>query len=761
MPSYKYINTIIPKVGVEDFARGRSAFSADMPLENPLVLRILRSTTSHSRIRQLDISEGLQSPGVVGILTARDIPGEIHYGLIQKDQPLLADDRIRFLGEAIALVAAADEWSAEHALDAIRVDCEPLDPVFDPDEALKDGAPRVHDKGNLLYRRYLRKGDVEAGLSRSRIRVKRRYTTPCLEHCYLEPDAGAGYVDSNGVLVIHASTQNPHYDQKEVSRLLGLDPERVRVVQRATGGGFGSKLDLTTQGFIGLALYHFGRPVRLIYSREEAFLATSKRHPFRIEMESGADEDGKILAVKMRCICDTGAYASYGMAVAMRAAVHTTGPYEVENVEAECLCVYTNNPIAGAMRGFGAPQMAVAYESQMDIMAEELGIDPLEFRKINALRAGSLTATGQELHHSVGMLKTLAAIEPHYKEALIHWKKEGVGYDRKRGIGLGAMFYGIGNTGVKNPANARMVVDPTGQIVLYIGASDIGQGSTTVFSQIAAEILDMDPHAIRLVVADTALTKSAGATSASRQTYISGKAVMNAAQELRLQILTEATDILGTPGEYLLLENGQVVSRRNPEYHVSVKDLAKRAYAEGRSLNCSGYFDPKTTPLDPETGQGVPYATYAYACQLALVEVDSETGNVCVYRIVAAHDVGKAIHPQNVEGQIQGGVAMGLGFALMEEFKPGITSSMADYHISTSLDMPEIIPIIVEDEEPTGPFGAKGVGEPALIPTAPAILNGIADATGSRIYHLPASPERIRKAIIGKETKDPVPACGS
>jgi CO/xanthine dehydrogenase Mo-binding subunit len=395
--------------------------------------------------------------------------------------------------------------------------------------------------------------------------------------------------------------------------------------------------------------------------------------------------------------------------------------------------------------------MAVAYESQMDLMAQELDIDPLEFRKRNALRVGSRTATGQKLDASVGILSALEAVEPYYNEALDHWKREKAGNGKKRGIGLGAMWYGIGNTGVKNPASARIKLESDGTVVLYTGAADIGQGSTTVLSQIAAEILDTDLNTIRRVVGDTALTESAGATSASRQTYISGNAVMDAAEKLRLGLLAEATDILRTPGEYLTLEEGFVVNKNNPGHRISVKDLAKKAYNEGRTLSYSGHFDPETTPLDPETGQGVPYATYAFACQMALVEVDAETGSVEVSQVIAAHDVGKAIHPQNVEGQIQGGVAMGLGFALMEEFKPGVTSSMADYHIPTSLDMPAVVPIIVEDEEPTGPFGAKGVGEPALIPTAPAILNGIANATGSRIYQLPANPERVRQAISHTE----------
>jgi len=754
MPSHKHIGTVVPKVGTEDLARGRAVFSADVALEDPLTLRVFRSVEPHAGIAALDISEGLTIPGVAGILTARDIPGERLYGLIQKDQPLLAHDRVRFQGEAIALVAARDEWAAERALEAIRIDYKPLDPIFDPEEALGEGAPLIHEGGNLLHRRCLTKGDIAEGFSRSRVRVKRRYITPCLEHCYLEPDAGAGYVDQDGVLVIYASTQNPHYDQQDVCRLLGLQPGQVRIVQQTTGGGFGSKLDLTTQGFIGLALYHFRRPVRLVYTREEAFQATSKRHPFIIEMESGADEEGKVVALRARCICDTGAYASYGMAVATRAAVHATGPYEVENVEVECLCIYTNNPVAGAMRGFGAPQMAVAYESQMDLMAQGLGIDPLEFRKKNALCSGSRTATGQGLEASVGMLKALEAVEPFYREALTGWKEEGPSTDRKRGIGLGAMWYGIGNTGVKNPAGARIEMESDGTVVLYTGAAEIGQGSTTVLSQIAAEILDLEPDTFRHVVGDTALTENAGATSASRQTYISGNAVLDSAEKLRLRLLSEATDILRTPGGYLSLKDGFVVNRERPEDRVSVKDLARRAYAQGRTLVCSGYFDPKTTPLDPETGEGAPYATYAFACQMALIEVDTGTGNVYVHRVVAAHDVGRAIHPQNVEGQIQGGVAMGLGFALMEEFTPGVTSFMGDYHIPTSLDMPEVVPIIVEDEEPTGPFGAKGVGEPALIPTAPAILNGIAHATGIRIYQLPATPERVRSSTAhGRERR--------
>jgi CO/xanthine dehydrogenase Mo-binding subunit len=746
----KQINKTIPKIGAADLARGCRLFSEDIPLENALSLHVYRSRKTHARILDLDLQEARKVNGVVGILTAGDIPGKNLFGLINKDQPLLAHEKVRFAGEAIALVAAVDKEAGHKALEAIEVAYEDLPAVLDPHEALKEGAPLVHSKGNLLSRRVIRKGDAAEAFSRCDVVIKRTYRTPHVEHCYLEPDAGVGFVDEDGTLVIYASTQNPHYDLKEVSEILALPEENIRIVQAATGGGFGSKLDLTVQGFIGLALYHLRRPVRLAFSREEAFLATPKRHPMTIELETGATRNGKIQALRARIVCDTGAYASYGLAVATRAAVHVTGPYEIENVESESLCVYTNNPIAGAMRGFGVPQVAFAHESQMNILAQELGIDPLEIRRINALRVGSRTATGQGLKASVGMVKTLEAIEPQYKEAKAQWKAESVPEPLRRGVGIGSMWYGIGNTGVQNPSSARVEMDAQGKVTLFSGAADIGQGSSTVLAQITAEILGIEPSEVCLVIADTRCTTNAGATSASRQTYISGNAVKEAAGKLADVLLTEAVDVLKTPKSLLVLEDGFVVDSRHSDRRVPLSKLAKRAHDRGRPMTWQGYFDPETTPLDGETGQGAPYATYAFASHLALVTVDTSTGEVRLNKIVAAHDVGKAINPQNVEGQIQGGVGMGLGFALMEEFIPGKTASMGDYHIPTSLDMPEIIPIIVEDQEPTGPYGAKGVGEPALIPTAPAILNAIADALGERIFRLPAHPERVRQAVKGK-----------
>jgi CO/xanthine dehydrogenase Mo-binding subunit len=745
---YKTIGQNIPKIGLEKRLRGEPIFSADLELDNALILRVLRSTQAHAYIKRIDYEKALKIRGVIGVFTSEDIPGENLTGIINKDQPMLATGKVRSVGEPVALVAAETQAAAESALKAIEVTYEEMPAVFSPKEALASGAPKIHEKGNLLYTLTIKKGNVDEAFTNCKAIVEKTYRTTRIEHSYLEPDAGAGYVDYDDTLVIFASTQNPHYDHKEVVGLLGLEDEQVRIIQAATGGGFGSKLDLNMQGFIGLALYHLKRPVRMVYSREETYQATAKRHPLEMTLKTGADSQGKLLAMSATIICDTGAYASYGIAVASRSAVHATGPYEIESVAVESRCVYTNNPFSGAMRGFGTPQIALAHESQMDLLAQEFGLDPLEIRRINALKPGSKTGTGQELSASVGIGECLDAIEPHYEQAKSRWQTASIDPYKKRGVGIGCMWYGIGNTGVQNPSTARITMDRNGNVTLFTGCADIGQGSTTVLAQIAAEVLGLAPDSIRLIVADTKCTTSAGATSASRQTYISGNAVKDAAEKLADVLLSEAVNKLKLPKTSLQLDSGFVKVLDNPDKKIGFSWLARRIREKGLPLTWSGFFDPETVPLDAKTGQGVPYATYAFACQLALVSVDTLTGEVKVEKIVAAHDVGKAIHPENVKGQICGGVAMGIGFALMEEFVPGQTLSFKDYLIPTCADLPEVIPIIVESPEPTGPFGAKGVGEPALIPTAPAIINALADALGERIYQLPANLERVLETSI-------------
>ena len=740
-----YVGQSVGRYAGRDLVTGRSFFAEDEQSKEALVLRVFRSNKHHAKILNINTEKARNLNRVVGIFTASDIPGANQHGVIIKDQPLLARDKVRFVGEAIALVAAETEEAADEALRALDIQYEDLPTVFDPEKALSPETAPVHEKGNLLNRKTVLRGDVDEAFKRSDIVVERTYRTQLAEHSCLEPDAGSGSIGEDGNLIIKVCTQNPHYDRRAVAALLGLEEDRIRIIQTATGGGFGSKLDLTVQGFIALALYHLHRPVRMVFSREEAFLATAKRHPSTIHLKTGISRDGRLLALKAKMLFDTGPYSSYGMPLAMRAAIHITGPYAVENVDVESISVYTNNPVAGAMRGVAIVQTTFACECQMDVLAQELGMDPLEFRRINALRPGSLTATGQKLTHSVGILKTLNALQPAYTEAN-SWKAETQPGHIKRGIGIGSMWYGIGSMSVKNPSHATIRVDEKGRIRLCTGAADIGQGSTTVFCQIAREILGVEPGLIQIIAADTHLTQDAGPTSASRQTYISGNAVLDASRKMAADLLNEAALYLKRPRDELSLKESSVVDTGGQRLML-IGEVVERMLETKGPLKWEGYFDPVTTELDPQTGQGIPFATYTFASHLAMVEVDIETGTVRVMKVVAAQDVGKAINPQSVAGQIHGGVGMGLGFALMEKFLPCETLSMSEYYIPTSLDMPQIQCIIVEDPEPTGPFGAKGMGEPSLAPTAPAILNAIADALGTRIDELPANPEAVRVAI--------------
>ena len=743
---HAYVGQSVGRYRGSDLVRGRTAFAEDRQPQAGLVLKVFRSNRPHAEMSGLDTSEAVKVPGVVGILTAADIPGVNRYGVIIKDQPLLAEHKVRFVGEAIALIAAETESAAEEALQTIEVQFQDLPPVFDCEKALLPEAGMVHEQGNLLRRNTVRKGDAAQEFQNSDFVLEHTVSTQRGEHAYLEPDAGSGFIDAEGHFVIQACTQNPHYDQKDVAALLGLDREQVHIVQTATGGGFGSKLDLTVQGFIGLALYHFQRPVSLVYSREEAFLATSKRHPSKIHLKAGVSKEGKLQALQARLLFDSGPYASYGVPLTLRAAIQVTGPYDIPNVDVESVSVYTNNSISGAMRGVAIVQTSFASESLMDMLAHKAGLDPLEFRKINAMQPGCRTATGQQLEHSVGILETLKALDSEYAKALA-WKEVGKSGSVKRGIGLGAMWYGIGAMAAANPAHATMRVDAGGRMSLCTGAADIGQGSNTIFCQIARENLGVDPGLIRIIAGDTAQTLDAGATSSSRQTYVSGNAVLDASRKMAAALLQDAASVLGRSQDELLLKDSQVMDSRG-ERLMPIVELVEALVQKQGPMQWEGYFDPATTELDPETGQGIPFGTYAFASHLVRLEVDTETGRVRVDKVVAAHDVGTAINPQSIMGQIHGGVGMGLGFALMEEFLPGQTLSLSEYHIPTSLDLPRIQGIIVEDPEPTGPFGAKGMGEPSLAPTPPAIVNAIADALESRIDRLPADPETVRKAVL-------------
>ncbi len=742
----KQVGVEIPKVDALEKALGTARYSADLAIRDPLYLKVLRSPKPHAKIVRIETDEALKVQGLERVFTAKDIPGRNAVGTITKDQPILASDRVRYVGDPVALIAARTEEALEEGAKKVVVIYEDLPFISSPEEALLPYAPAIHDKGNMLIQFHVTKGDAQRGFKEAEVIVEETYTTTWIDHAYLEPDAGISYLDEEGRVTVVCSTQNVHYDQKEVAAVLGLPLDRVRIIQCATGGGFGGKLDITVQGLLALAVFHLRRPAKIVYSREEVFQVISKRHPLKIQYRSGARKDGTLTAVDVDILGDTGAYASYGATVGVRAAVHATGPYQVPHVKVRSRMAYTNNPWSGAMRGFGVPQMAFAHESQMDLLARALKMDPIEIRLKNCLRVGSDTATGQTMMASVGIGETLKKVREWRSRSPVS-KEDPSKPFIKRGVGVASMWYGIGNTGIANPSTAQMEIDSNGEVRLFTGTADIGQGSDTVFLQIASEATGVPLREIHLVRADTAVTTDAGATSASRQTYISGNAILNAIKNLKEKVLQEASKILGVEGNDLYFEDEEIRSNSKPSVSISMREVAKRC---GRVMRGEGYFDPETTRLDPETGQGSPYATYAFATHLAEIEVDTETGKVKVNRIVASHDVGKAIHPKNVVGQIMGGVTMGIGFALMEEFVPEKTTSFVDYLILTSKDVPEIIPIIVEDEELSGPFGAKGVGEPALIPSAPAILNAIADAIGERIYHLPANLERVLEAVQKK-----------
>ncbi len=535
-------------------------------------------------------------------------------------------------------------------------------------------------------------------------------------------------------------------DRDETARILGIEPGRVHIVPSAVGGGFGGKLDISVQPLLAVAAWKLGRPVRTVYTRPESMASTTKRHPARMRARFACDGEGRLVAADFTGDFNTGAYASWGNTVANRVPIHASGPYFVPNARALTRAVYTNAPVAGAFRGFGVPQSTIVHEALLDELAAKTGLDRLELRHRNAIRAGQATATGQVLKASAGLAACLDALRPSWQAAVAAaeaFNRDPASAGRRRGAGVACMWYGIGNTVIANPSTVRVGLKPAGRVMFYNGAVDIGQGSNTILVQILADALGLPMSAIDYVMGDTDLTADAGKTSASRQAFVSGNAARIAGVELRRRMIALAES---RPEAELRLEDGALIATdAADEKRIDLTELPRDP--RGDVLAAEGYFNPPTVPLDRD-GQGVPYATYGFAAQIAEVEVDLALGTTKPLRIVAAHDVGRAINPTQVEGQIHGGIAQGIGLALMEEYHAGRTDNLHDYLIPTVGDVPPIEVILIEDAEPLGPHGAKGVGEPALIPTAPAIFNAIAHATGVRIRHAPATPDRLRAALL-------------
>ncbi len=745
-PAGRAVGARLAKVDGAVKLTGADQFGADaLPEDAALMLRAVRSPHAHARFALGDFAPLLAAhPGLVRVLTASDVPGRNLYGIYPsgKDQPVLAESHVRHRGEAVcALVGDAD------TLAAIRDSDLPITWDILPDVTFTNAssAPNlhVHAPENVLCRGRVVRGDVANAMAGSSIRAEISISTGFVEHAYIEPEAGYARRLGDRIEIV-ACTQTPYMDRDELGPILGIPPENVRIIPTSVGGGFGGKLDLSVQPLTAIAAWLLDRPVRMVYTRPESMAASTKRHPSRITASAGADADGKLTAFCFHGDFDTGAYASWGPTVANRVPVHASGPYAVPNVHCTTAAIHTNGPPSGAFRGFGVPQAAIAGEALTDMLAARLGLDKLEFRRRNALGVGSTIATGQVLGEGAALVECLDAIRPHWQElqALAASFNATSPSHLRRGAGIACMWYGIGNTSLSNPSEMVIGITRTGRITLFSGAVDIGQGSNTIMPQIAAEALGVSADQIDLVSGDTDLTRDAGKTSASRQTLVSGNAVYLAATALRAEILRRAN---AGPDATILIGDGIIeVGERKLEPATMPAD------DQGLVLRAEGRFDPPTTPLDAD-GQGIPYASYAFAAQVALVEVDIELGTVRCLRIVAAHDVGRAINPQQVEGQIQGGIAQGLGLALMEEFVPGRTENLHDYLIPTIGDIPPIETILIECPDPIGPYGAKGVGEPALIATAPAILNAIAAATGVRLTQVPATPDRVLAALRAKE----------
>ncbi|RJX36434.1 MAG: hypothetical protein C4525_00825 [Desulfarculus sp.] len=749
MAQGRIIGRAVPRVDARDKATGRALYAGDLRLPRMLHLRVVRSDRPHAEITGLDLEAARRAPGVAAVWTAADLPGARQVGVRIKDEPVLCQDKVRRVGDPLVLLAARTPEQAQEAAELVAVVYRELTPVLSPEQALASGAPLVHAEGNLLFERRVVRGEADAALAGCPHVIKNTYRTQTVEHAYLEPEAGVAFWEGDG-LVVKLPSKHAHFEQAELARVLDLPLEKIRVVCTTIGGYFGDKQCLSPGYYAAIAARLTGRPAAMVYDRGESFQVSSKRHPFTIHMTSGADREGRLQAVKVEIIADTGAYASYGPSILTRAVVHACGPYAVPNLEVRGRVVYTNNPVGGAMRGFGVPQVAIAHECQMDLLAAAVGVDPAEIRRRNFLTVGQANAAGQVLSASVGvgqcLEKVLAArqaLPPHSRE------KDA---DYLTAWGLAATHYGIGLTGLPNPGVARLSLAPREPVRVMVGTGDGGQGASTTLLQIAAEELGLEMADLELVAADTAQTPNSGTSTASRITYVVGRAVQEAARKL----IAEMGPVVQAAWGLARVEFKEGAFRAGRR-RLSLRRAADSLLA--RPLTVEASFDPPTQGLDPKTGQGAPYATYSFAVHAAQVAVAKDTGRVEVLRVLAAHDVGRVIHPVNVVAQIQGGVMMGLGYALWEEVLLDngriLNAGFKDYRLPTSLDGPELKVLLVESPEPTGPFGAKGVAEPALLPTAPAIHNAVAAAVGGHVFVNPLSPERVWRLLSAQKRKKP------
>lgn len=759
-----YVGKRIQRWDAVDKIKGRTLFTADFLKHygNFVWVHSVRTRYAHAKIKSIDISEAAKYPGVLKVITAKDIPGINDVGYVIPDQPLIADKKVRYIGEIVALIVAENPYVAREAGELVHVDYEKLPVITDPLDVIdlrtlreKEHTLIHEERGSDVVTHFkIRKGDVEKAIKEADVVVEGEYSTPFQEHAYLEPEAAIAIPESDGGVTIIASTQCPFDVRKAVAKVLGVTQNKVRVIVPAVGGGFGGKEDVVNEigAKAALAAHYTGRPAVVIHTREESMIGHSKRHPMRAWYRHAAKKDGTLLAVEANIVLDTGAYASLGPFVAWRATVHSTGPYKVEAARVDTKVVYTNNVYAGAFRGFGGPQTAFAIERQMDILAEELGMDPLELRLKNILREGDRTVHGQLLtkDHGVGLEEALRKVA----DALGWYEKRKAFASQtgtiRKGLGIAIAYHGnsIGVEGA-DYSSATLIINRDGSITFRIGLMDMGQGSQWGMVLMAAEILGVPPSYFRVEQPDTGATPDSGPTVASRSTVMGGAAVVNAAYKLRQRLNEIASKMLGCSPDDIVIKAPDVYCKSDPDKRTTWNDVVEQSFWMGIPLQEFGYFRAPPAEWDEETGQGSPYITYTFCVVGTEVTVDLETGGVKVDRIVTGYDIGKVINRVGAELHAEGGAIQGLGYALMEEIvhdKDGRVRNpnLSTYYIPTIYDVPdEIIAVWAEPGYKRGPFGAKGLGEPSINAVAPSIVNAVSHATGVRYYSIPLTPEKV------------------
>ncbi|MBC7097863.1 xanthine dehydrogenase family protein [Candidatus Bipolaricaulota bacterium] len=752
------------RLDAEAKVRGEARYADDLSFPGMLHVRAIRSEKPHARILGLDLSGVEAHPQVVCIVTPEDIPGENIVPIIYRDMPLLAGDVVRYVGEPVALVGATSREAAEEAAALAKIDYEELPAVFDPLDAMSPKAPQVAapeaaEEANVFNHMVIRKGDVSEGFAQADVVVEGEYRVGYQEHAYLEPQ-GVIAVPEEGGIAIYGTMQCPYYVQNAVANVLGLPLSKVRVVQVTTGGGFGGKEDVPSHlaAMAAVVAWKSGRPAKLVYDRPEDIATTSKRHPGLIRYRTGAKRDGTLVAVEVEFYYNAGAYQTLSSAVLWRGLVHAAGPYRIPHVKVDAYSVATNTVPCGAFRGFGSPQVIFAHESQMDELARRLGMDPLELRRKNVLRVGDETATGQLLTESVGLPQAIErAAELSRWEEL---KAEVEEFNRrepfkKRGIGVSTVMYGVG-MGAKAPsldkAGAYVKLEADGSVTVAVGNTEMGQGAITVLAQIAADALGARLSDVQVAPVDTSRVPDSGPTVASRTTTVAGMAVLDAARKLRARVESAARELFSW--DEVELSGSRVWPARASEKAVPLAEVARWMWAHNWDMGATGWAEGAPVDWDPKTGQGKAYFVYSYACHIAEVEVDLLTGEACVRRFWAVHDSGKIVNPETARGQVAGGIAQGIGYALMEELKSEggrlVAPSFTAYHIPTSMDVPEGYVIeFVEAPYSGGPFGAKGLGEVPLMASHAAVANAISAATGGRLREYPAIPERVLALVEG------------